>query len=168
MFSYRDVPCPLPQLFLQVGGIVNVGEFGKAPGVGAVVNGDLIALVENNIPRLCGDLLVVTGQCCAQCTYLFKSAVVLHLHADGSLGEQLLEFLGSAVFRKGGRPFIFANGDLQDGFLLLNLWSFHRALFYRRLGRLLVFRLHVVGLFRGRGRLRLLHLGCAACQTQCK
>lgn len=116
--SHVDRSIENPQLFLQTGGIVDSGKAGEAPGIGSIVDGDLISLVEDHIAGLGGDLHIVPSQRRAQRPHLFKAAVVLHLHSDRALGQQFPEFFCGAVILKDSRKRIVSHSNFQHRFLL--------------------------------------------------
>lgn len=86
---------------------MDFGTPGEVPGVGAIVDGDLVALVEDDVSGLRGDGGVAAGQRGAQRAHFFKAAVVLHLHGDGALGEKLAECLDGGIVLQGGQIIVF-------------------------------------------------------------
>lgn len=82
------------------------------------IDSNLVALIENNVAGLGGDVGIIPGQGCTQRAYLFKTAIFFHGDGNRSLGKQLFELSGRTVVLKDSRKFIVSHCNFQNRFLL--------------------------------------------------
>jgi len=81
-------------------------EAREVPGILVVVDGDGIALVEDDVACVGVDLLVVTRETARQVGHLLEAAIVVHVEREVALREEFGEGLGGGIFfercREGG------------------------------------------------------------------
>ena len=104
--SHLHVPLAEDLLETFLVHVVDTGEAREIPGILVVVDGDGIALVEDDVARVGVDLLIVARKTARQVGHLLETAVVVHVERHVALREEFGEGLGRGIFferrREGG------------------------------------------------------------------
>ena len=85
----------LPQLF--GGYAIDPPQPGKAPSIRGVVDHEAISLIEDQVPGLGRDLLVIFGKLSPQRPYLLHTGVVLHIDGYRPLRQQFPQSGGRGI-----------------------------------------------------------------------